>query len=303
MLAPMATTRVALVQAAPVAFDREATLSRFEEWLDRARDAGAELVVFPEAFVGGYPKGADFGARVGSRSEEGRAWFQRYAEGALEVPGETTRALGSMLAERNLHGVVGVIEREGGTLYCTALFFGGEGQLLGKHRKLVPTGTERLIWGRGDGSTITVVDTPLGKIGAAICWESYMPLFRTALYQRGVQLYCAPTVDDRDVWQASMRHIATEGRCFVLACCQYATRADFPPDFPTTFGDDPTSVMIRGGSCVVDPLGNVVAGPLFGEAGLVVTDVDLGAITRGNLDLDVVGHYGRPDVFTLRVHE
>ncbi len=297
----MGIVRVGLVQAAPAAFDLPSTLERFEDGLDRAREQDRELVVFPEAFIGGYPKGADFGARVGLRTDEGRAWFERYAAGAIEVPGPVTATVGKMVRSRGLYGVVGVIERDGGTLYCTALFFGADGSLLGKHRKLVPTGTERLIWGRGDGSTITVVDTPLGKIGAAICWENYLPLLRTSLYQRGVQLYCAPTVDDRDVWHASMRHIAAEGRCFVLACCQFTTRADYPPDFPTSFGDDPNAVLIHGGSCIVDPLGNVIAGPLRGEAGLVCGDLDLSAIARGNLDMDVVGHYARPDVFKLTV--
>lgn len=300
---PHGRVRVALVQGAPAAFDLPVTLERLQNWMDRAAEAEAELVVFPEAFVGGYPKGADFGARVGSRTDAGRAWFARYAEGAIEVPGEHADAIGEMCAERGLHAVVGVIERAGGTLYCTALCYDARGNLLGKHRKLVPTGTERLIWGRGDQSSVRVFDTSLGRIGAAICWENYMPLYRAALYERGVALYCAPTVDERDVWHATMRHVAAEGRCFVLACCQYARRADYPDDFPTSFGDDPDTVMIRGGSCIVDPLGQVIAGPVYDAEKLLLADLDLDAITRGQLDLDVAGHYARRDVFRFAVRD
>jgi nitrilase len=294
---------VAVIQDAPVAFDRVATLDRVRHLVADAAGRGAELVVLPEAFVSGYPKGLDFGARVGSRSEEGRDMFQRYHESAVEVPGPDTEVLGESARACGVHLVIGVIERASGTLYCTALFFGPDGELLGKHRKLVPTAVERIVWGSGDGSTLTVVDTPLGKIGAVICWENYMPLLRTAMYAKGVQLYCAPTVDDRDSWLPSMRHIAVEGRCFVLSCCQFARRRDFPADYPSPYGEDPDAVLIRGGSCIVSPFGEVLAGPAYGEACILVSDVDLGQIVRGKYDLDVVGHYARPDVFQLSVDE
>jgi predicted amidohydrolase len=205
---------------------------------------GARLAVFPEAFVGGYPKGIDFGARVGSRSAEGREWFRRYYESAISVPGPETEAIGEAAAAHRMYMVVGVIERCGGTLYCTALFFGPDGALLDKHRKLMPTAMERLIWGMGDGSTIPVLDTEIGRIGAVICWENYMPLLRTAMYAGGIEIYCAPTVDDRDVWAASMRHIAVEGRCFVLSSAQYLTRADCPDDYDPLQGNDPGTVLI-----------------------------------------------------------
>ena len=202
-----------------------------------------------------------------------------------------------------VHLVVGVIERDGGTLYCTALMFGPDGRLLAKHRKLMPTAMERLVWGFGDGSTLAVVDTPLGRLGSVICWENYMPLLRMAMYAKGIQLYCAPTVDDRDTWLPTMRTIALEGRCFVISACQYLTRADCPADYRAIQGDDPATVLIRGGSCIVGPLGNVLVEPSFDGELIQVAELDLGDIARGKFDLDVVGHYARPDVFRLHVNE
>jgi len=294
------TVRAAVVQAAPVAFELEATLDRVEALAARAAAAGARIVVFPEAFVGGYPKGADFGARVGSRSAEGREWFRRYMAGAIEVPGPGTERLGAIARHAGVLLVIGVIERLGGTLYCTVLFLGSDGGLLGRHRKTMPTAMERLIWGFGDGSTLPVIDTPAGRVGAVICWENYMPQLRLAMYAQGIQLYCAPTVDDRETWLPTMRHIALEGRCFVLSACQHATRADYPADYPTGV-DDPAAVLIGGGSCIVDPLGRVLAGPARDVEAVLVADLELADIDRAVFDLDIVGHYARPDIFSLHV--
>ena len=293
--------RVAVVQAAAPAFDIQAAIDRIAHFAAQAAEQGAAMVVFPEAFVTGYPKGADFGARVGFRRPEGRAWFQRYHEAALDLRGPQADRLGKIAAHHKMLLVVGVIERDGHTLYCTVLFVGPDGRLLGKHRKLMPTGSERLIWGQGDGSTIDPVPTPIGRVGAAICWENYMPLFRTSLYAAGVELYCAPTVDDRDSWIPTMQHIATEGRCYVLSACQFARRADFPTDFATSFGDDPDTVLIRGGSCIIDPYGQLMTAVVYNEERIVVADVDLDEIPRAKYDLDVTGHYARPDVFSLSV--
>jgi nitrilase len=199
--------------------------------------------------------------------------------------------------------VIGVIERDGGTLYCSVLFFNPDGSLLGKHRKLMPTAAERLVWGFGDGSTMPVFDTPVGRLGAVICWENYMPLLRMHMYAQGIQVYCAPTADDRETWQATMRHIALEGRCFVLGCNQFALRSDYPADYPAIQGDDPATVMSRGGSCMIDPMGRVLAGPEFGGPNLLMADLDLDEIPRAKFDFDVVGHYARPDVFRLVVNE
>ena len=299
----MTTTRVAVVQAASVVFDREATLARAHALTQQAAGQGARVVLFPEAFVGGYPKGLDFGARVGSRTAAGRDDFLRYHAGAVEVPGPATESLGAAARAADAYLVVGVVEREGGTLYCTVLFFGPDGALLGRHRKLTPTAAERLVWGCGDGSTLPVIATPHGRLGAVICWENYLPLLRTAMYAKGVELYCAPTADDRDTWLPTMRHVAVEGRCFVLSACQYLTRGDCPADYAAVQGDDPATVLLRGGSCIVSPFGEVLAGPDFTGPCILTADLDLGEIVRGKYDLDVVGHSARPDVFQLRVDE
>lgn len=291
--------RASVVQAAPVAFEREATLDRVESLTSRAAGDGAELVVFPEAFVGGYPKHSDFGARVGSRSFTGREWFRRHHEGAVDVPGPAVDRLGTIARTSHVHLVIGVIERDGGTLYCTVLFLDPEGRLLGKHRKTVPTAMERLIWGAGDGSTLPVFATPLGRIGAVICWENYMPQLRLAMYGQGIELYCAPTVDDRETWLPTMRHIALEGRCFVLSASQYARRSDYPDDYPVEAASN--DVLIAGGSCIVDPFGEVLAGPARDGETILAADLDLDQIARGKFDLDVVGHYARSDVFRLVV--
>ena len=294
---------VAVVQAGAVPFDVNRSV---EKACDLAADAarrGAKLAVFPEAFVSVYPKGLDFGARVGMRSPEGRNDFRRYWDSAVDVPGPTTEILAAAARENNLYMVIGVIERDGGTLYCTALFFSPDGTLMGKHRKLMPTAMERLVWGFGDGSTLPVFDTPLGRIGSVICWENYMPMLRMAMYSKGIQLYCAPTADDRDTWPPSMQHIALEGRCFVLSSCQYIKRGDYPEYYPTIQGDDPETVILRGGSCIVGPLGQILADPNYEGECILTADIDLSEIPRGKYDFDVVGHYARPDVFRLYVNE
>jgi nitrilase len=295
--------RVAAVQAGSIAFDTPATMQKLEQAVADAAAAGANLVVFPEAFVGGYPKGHSFGAVVGSRTETGRDWFRRYHEAAIDLPGPEADTMGRLAQEHDVTLSVGLIERDGGTLYCTVAFFGRDGSMLGKHRKLMPTAAERLVWGFGDGSTMPVVDSPAGKLGAAICWENYLPLYRTVLYGKGVQVWCAPTVDDRDRWSSTMQHIALEGRCFVISASQYSVRADYPDDYDTGYGDDPNAVLIGGGSCIVDPHGTFLAEPARDGETILYADIDLGEIVRGSYDLDVVGHYARPDVFQLHVNE
>ena len=298
----MPVVRAAVVQDAPVVFDTEATISKIAQLTGKAAKDGAGLVLFPEAFVSGYPKGLDFGARMGMRKPEGRRDFRRYFESSIEVPGLYTEKLAEIARENKVHLVIGVIEREVGTLYCTVLFFSSQGELLGKHRKLMPTALERLVWGFGDGSTMTVFDTPVGRVGAVICWENYMPLLRTYMYSQGIQIYCAPTADDRDTWLPSMQHIALEGRCFVVSCCQFLLRGDCPEEFDTILGDDPNTVLMRGGSCIISPLGQVLAGPNFEGPCILTAELDLGEIIEGKYDLDSVGHYARPDVFSLQVN-
>jgi nitrilase len=293
----------AVVQSSPVVFDADATISKVGDLTARAAREGARLVVFPEAFVSAYPKGLDFGARMGSRTDKGRDDFRRYFDGAIDVPGPAVDRLGRTAREHAVYLVIGVIERDIGTLYCTVLFFAPDGAYLGKHRKLMPTAMERLVWGFGDGSTMPVYDTPYGKLGAVICWENYMPLLRMAMYAKGIQLYCAPTADDRDTWLSSMQHVALEGRCFVFSACQHLRRADCPADYAAIQGDDPATVLMRGGSVIVGPLGQLLAGPIYNENAILAAEIDLGEITRAKYDLDVVGHYARPDIFQLHVNE
>jgi nitrilase len=298
----MRIVRAAVVQDSPIVFNREATIEKVHSLVSQAARQGVALVVMPEAFVSAYPTGLDFGARIGLRQPKGRDDFRRYYESALEVPGSACDALGKAAREAGVYLVIGVIERDGGTLYCTVLFFSPDGRLMGKHRKLMPTAMERLVWGFGDGSTMPVFDTPLGKIGAVICWENYMPMLRMHMYAQGVQIYCAPTADHRDTWLPSMRHIALEGRCFVLSCCQYLTRADCPEDYAAIQGNDPATILMSGGSCIIGPLGQILAGPNLEGPCILTADLDLDEIPRSKYDLDVVGHYARPDIFRLYVN-
>lgn len=294
-------TKVGVAQIGSVLYDTPATLERMERMCQQAADEGVEFLVFPEALIGGYPKGITFGATVGIRTPEGRDEFRRYFESSIAIPGPETDRIGAMAQEMNAWLVVGVIERDGGTLYCTVLYVASDGSIAGKHRKLMPTAAERLVWGFGDGSTIATVDSPHGRFAATVCWENYMPQLRQAMYAQGIELWCAPTVDERDIWQASMRHIAYEGRCFVLSACQFFTRADCPADYDSIQGNDPDIVLIRGGSVIVSPMGEVLAGPVYGQEALLTAEIDLGEISRGKFDLDTVGHYARPDIFSLTV--
>ena len=299
--------KTAVVQAAPVLFDREATIEKAARLTREAAAQGARLILFPEAFIPAYPRGFSFGVTVGSRAPEGRRLWQRYWENAVDVPSRATEQLGEAAQQANAYLVVGVIERDEisrGTLYCTLLYFAPDGRLIGKHRKLKPTAGERLIWGEGDGSTLTTIATEFGKVGGLICWENYMPLARMAMYQKGVEIYLAPTADARDTWQATLVHIALEGRCFVLGCNQFVTKAMHPTDLPgyAELANQP-DVMCRGGSAIVSPLGQVIAGPLFDQEGILYADLDLALVAQGKFDFDVVGHYARDDVFQLIVNE
>lgn len=300
--------KVAVVQAAPILFDREASVEKACRLTREAAGQGAKLVLFPEAFIPAYPRGLSFGAVVGSRSAEGRRTWQTYWANAVDIPSPATEALAEAAQQANVYLAIGVIERDsqfsGGTLYCTLLYFSPEGKLIGKHRKLKPTASERLIWGEGDGSTLTVLDTRIGKIGGLICWENYMPLARMALYGKGVEIYLAPTADSRDSWQATMQHIALEGRCFVLGCNQYVTKSMYPPDLDGI--EELASLpeeMCRGGSVIVSPMGRVLAGPLFGEEGMLFAELDMAELAQSKYDFDVAGHYARPDVFQLIIND
>jgi nitrilase len=292
---------VAALQIGSLPGGKEETLAQILSYEDAICQAGARLVVMPEALLGGYPKGEGFGTRLGYRLPEGREAFARYFANAIDVPGVETEALAGLSARTGASLVLGVIERAGSTLYCTALYFEPDAGLVAKHRKLMPTGTERLIWGKGDGSTLPVIDSQVGRVGAAVCWENMMPLLRTAMYAKGVEVWCAPTVDEREMWQVTMRHIAHEGRCFVVSACQVQAS-------PQALGIDvehwpAERPLIAGGSVIIGPMGDVLAGPLKNAAGLLTAEIDTDELVRARYDYDVVGHYARPDVFELVVDE
>ena len=296
--------KIACVQAAPVIFNKVKTLEKAVEWIEKAAARAIRLLVFPESFIPAYPAGMDFGTVVGSRTDAGREQFREYWENSVEVPGEETRVLAEQAKKHGMYLVMGVTERDTvtKTLYCTLLYFGPDGSLLGKHRKLKPTAAERILWGEGDGSTLMTFDTPLGKIGGLICWENYMPLARMAMFRKGVEIYLAPTADSRDSWTATMTHIAMEGRCYVIGCNQYFTKKDYPGHLQAHLATDRPEVLSRGGSIIVSPLGKVLAGPLFGEEGLLEAEADLDEVVRSRMDFDPAGHYQREDVFEMKVN-
>jgi nitrilase len=299
--------KVAVVQAAPILFDKALSVEKAYNLIEEAGSKGSRVILLPEAFIPAYPRGFSFGMVVGNRSDEGRCLWKRYWDNAIQVPGPEVAILGKAAKKAGSYLAIGVIERDvdygGGTVYCTLLYFDPEGNLMGKHRKLKPTGSERLIWGEGDGSTMPVFSTPVGNIGGLICWENYMPLARMAMYGKGVQIYLAPTADPRETWQATMRHIACEGRCFVLGCNQFVTKDMYPSDLETfeELSGQP-DIMCPGGSVIVSPFGEVMAGPLYGEEGILYADLDLSEIAKAKVDFDAVGHYARPDIFQLHVN-
>ncbi|KAG6911074.1 hypothetical protein DXG01_004589 [Tephrocybe rancida] len=306
------TIKASVVQSCSERFSLPDTLDKLERLTRLARDRdGSQLCVFPEAFIGGYPKYSTFGASIGTRSDAGRDEYARYHAGAIELPSPALTRIEAISKETNVFLVVGVIERERGTLYCSVVFVDPAKGYVGKHRKLMPTAAERVVWGQGDGSAIPVLDASIGevdtKVSATVCWENYMPLLRTHYYSLGTELYCAPTVDTRPEWQSTVQHIALEGGCFVLSACQYAEAKDFPSEHFTltdasSLAPSPNTVIINGGSVIISPLGKILAGPLRDAEGILTADLDLDDIARKKFDLDVVGHYARDDVFKLSVN-
>ncbi|KAI1111543.1 carbon-nitrogen hydrolase [Nemania sp. NC0429] len=306
------TVRVAAVQAAPVSFDREKSLEKLVRLTAEAAKGGAELIVFPEAFLSAYPWRYAFDATIGAREPRGRAWYRKYHDSAVAVPSPEVDVIAEAARTHSVYVQVGIIEKEGGTLYCTALLLGRDGSILLKHRKLIPTAVERLVWGRGAGDGLGVVQTDIGKIGTLICWENYMPAARMALYQQGIEIYLAPNADDLPEWTASMQHIAKEGRCFVVSVNSMVKVSDFPADYPPFTPEhpdrrpdgeqwEPSDIVNHGGSFVAGPLGTRLTEPLWDEEGIVYADLPMSAVTGSRLDFDPVGSYSRPDVFTLTV--
>ena len=289
-------TLVAAVQATPVFLDRDATTEKACALVKEAAAAGAELIVFPEAFIPTYP---DWVWRLPAWSD-GR-FTDRLRDQAVDLPGPVTARLGEAAREAGAYLAIGVNERDGGTLYNTLLYLAPDGSIAGRHRKLLATGGERTIWGNGDGSTLDVVHTPFGTVGGLICWENYMPLARAAMYAQGIDVYLAPTWDNSDAWLATLQHIAKEGRVYVLGVTPVLRGSDVPEQLR---GDTyhPEDWMSRGNTTVVGPDGTILAGPLIGEEGILYADIDLNRIRQQRHEFDVAGHYARPDLFTLHVN-
>src|SRR5260370_11686521 len=288
----------AAVQAAPVFLDRDATIEKAALLTKEAASNGAELIAFPETFVPTYP---DWVWRTKPWADG--AWYERLLDQAGVVPGPATEAVGKAARRAHAYLVMGINERDGATLYNTVLYFGPDGGLVGKHRKLMPTGGERLVWGQGDGSTLGVFDTPFGRLGGLTCWENYMPLARYAMYAQGIDVYVAPTWDNSDMWVPTMRHIAKEGRLHVVSVTFCLRGSDVPPDLPdrdTLYGGD-DDWLARGNSCIVGPEGELLAGPLEGEEGIVYAELDIDAARRSRRQFDPIGHYPRSHVFRLLV--
>jgi len=305
--------KVAAVQAAPVAFNLVESIKKVEVLAAEAAKQGAELVAFSEGFLSAYPWRYAFDALVGSREPRGRKWYAKYYDSSVAIPSPEFEALENIAKENKINLSIGIIEKDGATLYCTAVLIGTDGTLLSKHRKLVPTAVERLVWGRGSGESLKVVDAGFGKIGGLICWENYMPAARLALYQLGIEIYIAPNADDLPSWTASMQHIAKEGRCFVISVNQFCKVSDFPPDYPPfapghhdrNSDGQPWAkddILNHGGSCIIGPLGTFLAEPVWDKEEIIYATLNLSDLTEARMDFDAVGSYSRPDIFSLSVN-
>ena len=297
------TIKVAVVQDSPVFFNKEKTIKKVEAIVKKYGQRNCDLIVFPESFIPGYPRGFSFGAVVGSRSHEGRQHYADYYNNSFDLNGSELKILEKLSKTENIYIVIGVTEKQeaNGSLFCSMLYISPRCGLLGVHRKIKPTGTERLIWAEASSESLVTFDTKVGKLGGLICWENYMPLARMSMYSKGVEIYIAPTADSREQWTATMQQIALEGRCFVLGCNQFMTKSMYPEKYKKEVSSEIEN-FCPGGSVIVSPLGRVIEGPLFNEAGVLIADLDLEEIKRAKLDFDVIGHYSRPDIFDLKIN-
>lgn len=300
------TCNIAVVQAAPIMFDKDRCTQKTIDLIKEASTHRAEYIIFPELFISGYPYGMSFGFTVGSRTEDGRKDWKLYYDNSIIVPGEETERIGRAASEANAYISIGVSERDAvtATLYNTNLIFAPNGELASVHRKLKPTGSERVVWGDADRDFFPVVDTPWGPTASLICWESYMPLARVALYQKGVTLYISPNTNDNPEWQATIQHIALEGRCYFINCDMYFTKEMYPSGLhcPKEIAALPETVC-RGGSCIIDPYGHYVMEPLWDKEGILYAALDMDKVPMSRMEFDPCGHYARPDVLSLSVKE
>lgn len=300
------TCAIAVVQAAPVMFDKAACTEKALSLIRSAAEKQAEVIVFPELFIPGYPYGMTFGFTVGSRSEDGRQDWKLYYDNSILVPGPETAALAQAAKAARAYVSIGVSERDAvsGTLYNSNLVFSPKGELDAVHRKLKPTGAERVVWGDGNRDYFPITETPWGPMASLICWESYMPLARVALYEKGVTLYISPNTNDNDEWQSTIRHIAIEGHCYFINSDLYFTRKMYPAGLhcPEEIAKLPETVC-RGGSCIVDPRGHYVTQPVWNREELIFAQLDMEQVPASRMEFDACGHYARPDVLHFQVRE
>lgn len=292
---------VAIAQLTPAFLNNQATLDLVSNQVEAAVNQGAKLVLFPESFLPGYPRAMTFGSSVGQRTEAGRELWQMFYENSIAEDGPEIERLAQIVKEHSIYLAIGVTERDvvSRSLFCTFLIFEPSGHIISKHRKIKPTAAERIIWAEGDGSSLLTHKTSIGRLGGLICWENYMPLARMALYSSGIDIYLAPTADCRETWTATLRHIAMEGRCFVLGCNQFFQSKDYDQKFHRYLEPDLPEIICEGGSMAVDPLGQVIGGPAWGEETTLLVELDFGLLIRSKLDFDPVGHYSRDDLFTF----
>jgi nitrilase len=298
------TVRVACIQAEPVVLDREATIDKLEALAAEAAGEGAQLLVFPETFVPAYPSSIWARALAGWSEPGARNAFARLARESVAVPGPAEARIGAAARANGVWIVTGVNELDPerpSTLYNTLLYHAPDGSLAAKHRKLVPTNHERLVWGQGDGSGLLAIPTPLGRIGGLICWENYMPLARFALYESGVEIYLAPTADDGETWQSTLVHIARESRAFVVAPAHFQRSSAYPDDFPLASMVEGAGTIGRGGSAILAPDGSYLAGPLYDEEAILYAELEPARLWEERQRFDAAGHYHRPDILQLSI--
>ena len=299
------TCKIALIQAEPILFDKDACLAKALTLIEEAAEQNAELIVFPELFIPGYPIGMNFGFSMGKRTEAGREDWMRYYNASLIAGGPEFEAMSQAAIKAGAYISMGFSERDAikGTLYNSNVIFEPDGSYK-VHRKLKPTGTERVVWGDADKDYFPITETPWGPMGSLICWESYMPLARVALYQKGVTIYISPNTNDNPEWQATIQHIAIEGKCYFINADMLVRKSSYPSDLLTASDiKDLPDMVCRGGSCIIDPYGHYATQPVWDEETVIYADLDMRLPVSCKMEHDAVGHYARPDVLELIVHE
>lgn len=299
------TCKVALVQAEPVMFDKKASLEKALEYIREAARQKPDLIVFPELFIPGYPIGMNFGFSMGKRTASGREDWKRYYDASVVAGEAEFQALAEAAKKAGAYISLGFSERDvvGGTLYNSNVIFEPDGAYK-VHRKLKPTGTERVVWGDANQDYFPVTETPWGPMGSLICWESYMPLARVALYQKGITIYLSPNTNDNPEWQATIQHIAIEGKCYFVNADMIVRKSSYPSDLHESEAvSQQPELVCRGGSCIIDPYGHYVMEPVWDMETILYAELDMSLPAASKMEHDAVGHYARPDVLELIVHE